>query len=46
MYAPTVAGMDGMGVPVVDKVVVVREDVVIMREDEVMTWTVEVLVKL
>ena len=46
MYAPTVAGMDGMGVPDVDKVVVVREDVVIMREDEVMTWTVEVLVKL
>jgi hypothetical protein len=38
--------MDGMGVPVVDKVVVVWEDVVIMREGEVMTWTDEVLVKL
>jgi hypothetical protein len=46
VYAPTVAGIDGMGVPDVDKVVVVREDVVVTSEDEAVTCTDEVLVKL
>jgi uncharacterized membrane-anchored protein len=45
VYTPTAAGIDGVGVPDVDKVVV-REDVVIMREGEVVTCTDEVLVKL
>jgi hypothetical protein len=46
VYAPTVAGIDGMEVPDVVKVVVVREGVVVMSEDEVVTCTDEVLVKL
>jgi hypothetical protein len=46
VYAPTVAGIDGVGVPVVDKIVAVREDDVVMREDEVVTCTDEVLAQL